>query len=392
MANAATVAASPNAPSGTSATTGNGKTPVVAAVPFIQAAQNHEEPFYDQTLTLGVSTQDFPIARVNAYGYAKFITMLVTSTGGTGGTGGTVAEDVPFSSLINLQLQEPNGAPIMGPLSSAYHLYLINKYGGYVGFNDPKQAFWSPYVAASGAFQFLLRVPILINQRTGLGALPNQNAAAPFQFKFTLNSISNIYAGGTAPTGAAVRVRLWLEAYTQPLPSAQGVSNSVTPPSFQTTQFWSEQQYTVNGGSQEVAFTRVGNYMRQMIFIYRGTSSSRSNGESNWPDPQTFAWDTRPLSNMGRDFWKSRRYERYGYNSADGGATQAANTYNTVDNGVFPYDFCHEFDGIVGNEVGYNYLQTLASSRLSLSGNWGQAGVLTVLTNDINPVGPLVVG
>ena len=57
--------------------------------------------------------------------------------------------------------------------------------------------------------------------------------------------------------------------------------------------------------------------------------------------------------------------------------------------GVWLEDFAHEFDGKIGNELRDGWLGTVQSTRLELSGTFGSAGTLTILTNDVAPAGPI---
>ena len=76
-------------------------------------------------------------------------------------------------------------------------------------------------------------------------------------------------------------------------------------------------------------------------------------------------------------------WERSGYGRAHGSVTPAADTPGGLDNGVFVYDFMHEFDGLFGRENRDGWLPTLGSTRLELQGTFGAAGTITVYTNDV---------
>jgi hypothetical protein len=76
-------------------------------------------------------------------------------------------------------------------------------------------------------------------------------------------------------------------------------------------------------------------------------------------------------------------YERSGYGGAVGATIPANDAAQGLDNGVFVYDFMHEFDGMLGRENRDLWLPTLGSTRLELQGSFGAAGTLTVLTNDV---------
>lgn len=378
---------------GTGATTANGRQQSQAVTPFVRASQLHREgAFFDKTIALtAAGAQDLGSIPIPAYGYVRSIVVLVQATGGAGAA--VFAEDGPWSALTNIYLSEPNGATIV-QFSNGYHLYLANKYGGYQGSPyDPKQNALYSTNATGGNFSFMLRIPVEINLRDALGSLPNQNAAAAFNLRMTLaNGATNaastaLYTTQPATTFPNVRVRLYLEAWDQPEVSTAGIPNQTTPPAMNTTQFWSEQIYPVNAGQQTIRLTRMGNYVRNFVYVYRRTGGTRANGDADWPDPTTLYWDTRPLDTVEKNQWKNQIMERYNYVAAVGGASVAAETPGGYDNGVFPYDFCHEFDAHVGLENRDLWLPTLSSTRWEIQGNFANAGTLTVLTNDVSVAG-----
>lgn len=357
---------------------GNGAAPA-AVTPFVRASMRHREQVADLSLTQTTSDIDFPQTDVNAYGFMRYLTIFVTSTLGAG-TSVTATEDAPFNMLKNIQVIEPNGSQLFN-VSSGYSLYQINKLGGYFGGGYSEFKRLPPYlitVGTSALVGFVLKIPFELNERDGLGSLPNQNAAATFKLKMTLAKIADVF-GGTVSTPPLVRVRVYLEAWDQPEPASNGIANQQDPPCVNTTQFWSEQIFNVSAGQQTIKLTRLGNYLRNLIFIFR-SSAARSTGDTNWPDPVTLALDTRNIDVLAKGIWQSVEYERYGL-------TGTADATGARDNGVYPYDFCSEFDGTVGFENRDLWVPTQPSTRLELQGNFGASGVLTVLTNDVNPFG-----
>jgi hypothetical protein len=230
----------------------------------------------------------------------------------------------------------------------------------------------------------MLRVPVELNLRDGLGSLPNQNAAATFKLRVTLTGSTQVY--GTVPTTLpTVRLRVWTEAWDQPEATSAGQVNQVEPPAVNTTQFWSTQIFNISAGNQTIRLTRVGNYIRNLIFIYR--CATRVLGQTNWPDPTTLYLDTRPVDYIEKNNWLHQMFERSGFGGSLGATTPANDSAGGLNNGVFLYDFCHEFDGILGRENRDLWLPTLGSTRLEIQGNFGASGTLTVLTNDIAVVG-----
>lgn len=369
-----------------------GSPSAAAVVPFIRASAQHREPAgIDVSRQITLADQDLGVFDIPAYGYVRSLLILVQATGGAG-TSVTQAEDGPFNALKNIFLTEPNGA-FIAAFNYGYECYLADKWGGLrdpAGSDMRQSPVYSAVASGTGNFQFMLRVPVEINLRDGLGALPNQNAAATFKLRLTLASgAANAGAyGATVPTTQpTVRVRVFLEAWDQPEQATAGAANQVSPPAMNTTQFWSVQSFNVNAGSQNIRLTRVGNYLRNLIFAFRRTGSTRANGQTDWPDPMTLYLDTRPLDIVEKNNWTHQMFERTGFGGTLNATAPAYDSPGGLDNGVFVYDFTNEFDGLLGRENRDLWLPTLGSTRLELQGSFGNAGTLTVLTNDVAVAG-----
>lgn len=366
---------------GTAATTeGDSKKTAMPIVPFIRASGFHREVAFDTQGTMTAGDVDLGPFDVPAYGYMASLVLVVQATGGTG-TSVTLTEDAPWNLLKNIQLKEPNGATIFS-VSSGFGLKLAHKYGGYRWGNDPmRHPIFATAVGTSANASFIVRIPVALSERDALGALPNQNSAATFKLSLTRAKISDVF-GGTVSAAPTVRIRGYLEAYDQPDVQTAGQSNQTMPPAMNTTQYWSEQQYAYNAGDFAVRLTRMGNYVRNWIFVARRAAGTRANGDSDWPDPIQLLLDTRVVDLVEKNQFRSQMYERYGY----------AGTIDTAegqDTGVFAYDYAHEFTGRVGYENRDLWLPTLSSSRVELKGTWANAGTLTVYTNDVSPVGDI---
>jgi hypothetical protein len=369
-----------------------GNTQPVATVPFIRAAGEHIEPSgIDITKVMTGSVQDMGVLDVPAYGFLRSVTFVVTATGGAG-AGVTATEDAPFNVLTNISIGEPNGAQILA-FNSGYDMYLAQKWGGY-GFTPANDArshpTYSAVAAGSGNFAFVLRMSLEMSMRDGLGSIPNQNAAASFKLRFQLNASTAVY--GVVPTTLpTVRVRVTQYAWDQPNPSDGQNTNQVAPPAVNTTQFWSYQVFNMNAGAQTQRLTRMGNYLRNLIFVYRRAGTSRVNGHADFPDPITILLDARPVFVLERNNFISLMAERSGFGLSVGGTATANDTAQGLDNGVFVLDFMHEFNGVIGNENRDLWQPTLGSTRMEIQGNFGNAGTLTVLTNDVSVTGNVFV-
>lgn len=365
-------------------TEGRGQGQAPAAVkPFIRASLLHREPMVDLTRAMTTSDQDLGSTPIPAYGYVRSLLVHVTISGGVGGT--AFQPDAPFNVLRNIVIQEPNGATIV-QFNTGYELFLANKYGGYrVGAaNDPRSTAF--YAAAVPSATFMLRIPLELRERDGLGSLPNQNAAAAFQLRFTLAGSTSVYTAtpGTQPN---VRVRVFAEEWDQPNMTSDGTPNQTTPPAMNTTQYWVPQTYPIVVGQNTIRLTRVGNYIRNLLFTYRDATGARL-PQTSWPDVTQLFLDARPIDIIQADQWRYQSLERYGF----GGRGLANNAAGGLDDGVMPYDFCHEFDGTAGYELNDLWLPTLSSSRLEVQAVFPTAGSLIVQTNDVSVAGNVFVG
>jgi hypothetical protein len=355
-----------------------------AVVPFVRGSGLHRESVFDSSFTLGSNTQDIPPIDINAYGYMRSVYILVSTTTPGGGTAVVTTEDGPWNVLQNIQLMQPNGFPFY-QVSSGYSAYLIHKYGGYQGYNDPKAPGTYSYAIGGGtapSLGFGVRIPVELNIRDALGSLPNKNAASPFKLKLTLNTLSNVFGG--SPTTPTIRVRVYLEAWDQPADVLNGQAVQITPPAMNTIQYWTESPISVQAGQFNARSTRMGNYLREHLYVLRRNSSTRANGETDFPDPITILIDQRNQDYIAKPIFQTDVYEKWGYSGT-------IETAGARDNGVFPYDWAHEFDGRVGHENRDLWLPTIEATRYELSGVWGNAGVLTLLTNDVAPQGNVFV-
>lgn len=346
-------------------------------VPFVRASDENLQPGnVDQARLLTTGSQDLGVMDIPAYGYFSHLYVLVEGTGGTG-TGAVLTEDGPWNVLQNIALTEPNGAFVV-QFNNGYQMMLANKLGGYVNpvSSDPKRSpVWST-VTAAGNFKFLLRVPVALSGRDGVGALPNQDSAGQFKFRATLAPSATVFATPPSTALPTVRVRAWLAAWDQPEPTSAGVGNQVEPPAAGTTSFWTVQAgITINSGENVIDLKRKGNYLRQIIFVLR-TSGSRATAETNWPQELRFMRDAFPARYYNFDVWRHIMFERTGY-------TGTGDTAGAPDNGVRFHDYMHEFDGALGRENRDLWQPSRGSTRLEIAGNFGAGSTLDIITNDV---------
>jgi hypothetical protein len=346
-------------------------------VPFVRASDENLQPGnIDQARLLVAGAQDLGVMDLPAYGYASHLYVLVEGTGGSG-TGAVLTEDGPWNILQNIALTEPNGSYIV-QFTNGYELYCANKYGGYNNpvSADPERSPSYSAVTAAGNFKYLLRVPIAVSGRDAVGALPNQDSAGQFKFRATIAPSATLFATPPSVALPTVRVRAWLQSWDQPEPTSAGVGNQVEPPANGTTSFWTVQSgITVNAGENTIEIKRKGNYLRQLLFLFR-SGGSRATGEANWPAELRFMRDSFPARYYANDVWKHKMFETTGY-------TGTADTAGGPENGLRFHDYMHEFDGALGRENRDLWQPTRGSTRLEIAGNFGAGGTLTIITNDV---------
>ena len=294
--------------------------------------------------------------------------ILVTlTTTSAGGTNGTVAADGPFNCFTNVSVLQPNGQT-MYQVSSGHSAAMIQKYGAYRQFSDPRAD--PNYLSNGSNLTFGFRIPFEMDLRDALGALPNKDAAAPFQLNLTLNTLSNVLgSNGTTPT---FTVEAWLEAYDQPPTILNGAPVQTTPPNMNTLQRWTEQNITITTGQFDARIRKLGNYVRAFLPI---ALASNVRTDTGWPDPLQIVLDEDTKDNISVADWKRRIWEVYGYGGIPGATTQQTavsliDGTSGRDTGLFPIQyFC---DGQqLGLENANLYLPTIESEDYLLRGSWG---------------------
>lgn len=358
-------------------------------IPFLRGAVEHNEPFYDTTFTLSANQQNLGPIDIPAFGFARALLIQVNMVSTGNGATVTVAEDAPWSSFAELAVQDVNGAPIFGP-HGGYEVYLHHKYGGFRAQCDPKllpttvySALTTGAGATAGSGTFGLRINLDRGERDGLGALANMNASSSYKIRGTINNLLGIFP--VVPTGVVtMRVRITLEAYSQPNPmDAAGRRQATVPPANGTTGYSSRFIYNANSGANVVKHTRVGNYVRNLIYVLRRAGTSRANGQADLLTQQ-LQWmvDSRLLTNKLYEAIQLQQAEWFAY---------ASPTYEAAggpDNGVFVLPFCTEFDGMAGYELRDLWLPTTQATRLELNiPNLANSGTLVVMTDDVSPNG-----
>lgn len=347
--------------------TQGGSAPARPMVPFVRAAHKHTEgPFFQTTVTPGTTSQALGPFQVPAYGFLRAVWIVFSGSGGVlAGGGNALNADYPWNIVSEIALTDPNGNNIMYPLGG-YQWYLANLVGGYVWSSDPAAA--PDYVGTLVAPQFALRVPVEITPWDAFGSLANQNATSPYQVRLTINTLANLAtSGGGANTAPAIVISGYLEAWSAPADKdLLGNSQETLPPGLGTTQFWSPYVPVVAAGQQQIRLTKVGNLIRNIVFVTRNGAGARVN--TIMPDPTRVVWDAADIFNEPLTYRRKKFYEQYNIQPPTG---------------VYTYCFTDDQDGHAGYENRHLWLPTVQSTRLEVQGVFGLAGTLEILTNDV---------
>lgn len=367
--------------------------PQQSVVPFVRGSGKGKYKFYSKSgLTHTTATQDLGPIDVKAYDYMRSILVTYTTTV-AGGATGTAQADGPFNGFTNIAVKQPNGQT-MYQVSSGYHAAMIQKYGYYRAYGDPRLD--PNFVVNGSTATFSFRIPFELDLRDALGALPNKDAAAPFSLELTLNTLANMF-GASQGTSNTFTVEAWLEAYDQPPTMLNSQPVQTTPPNMNTLQRWTEQNITMSTGQFDARIRKLGNYLRLIIPIMRNSSNARivTNG---WADPAQIVLDEDVKDNISQADWTRRTWEVWGYGgvqtatSATGGTASTAviaiDTPGGQDTGVWPIQyFCDTRDVTENSNF---YLPTIESEDYLLRGSWGSAvSKISTLVCEVLPQGDI---
>ena len=370
-------------------------------VPFAVAAHPlyFEGPWADVSLTPGANIQQIlqgSQVNVPQYGYLKAIWLWCTTSGGATGTNSPALQpDAPPNILApGLKLVAPNAAELHGGANwGGFEEYTANKHQALYRTNDPAAfSSWSTTVASPS---FAFRIGIEVNVETGLGALPNLDAQAPFQLYSFLNTSTNIWTAllGTIPV---TRFRHYIEAWTVPDPTSAltGAPQERTPPGVSQgiglLNYWAlvgPTSLPAGGGAATVPLIRKGNILRTVVMVLRNGSAppARIATVANDADPHSWNWDGAPIAIEE----PQHRLDRNQATMTPGNPNVFIPT-NALDVGVLPWKFADPAGmDVQAQSAGMGlqkFVQTTQSSRIEYVGVWPAGagnGNLQILLNDI---------
>jgi len=364
-----------------------GKQQVVAARPFVTGTRTLESEVYTQTVTQSTSTQSLTPYEFQVDGYLSGALIRVTATTASNAADVAFEDDGPFNVLQSIAFEDISGKQVLGPISG-WNLYVLNRFGGFVYNADAKAN--SVYTVTTGtggtggSYRFVLRLPIQVRKRDGMGSLPNRNASATFKLKLTINTIDAVYA--TNPTNAAsVNVQVEQHGWaTSDNRDYKGSAVAPTPNGVGSLMYTDLETIQLSAGAFNQRMGTFGGLVRLLAFELRDSNSSRSQGESDWPSLFEIEIDKVKCYSRSTVTWDHLMSEDYGLTAT----AESTTATNTKLDGVKVIHWLDDFGLQPGAENSFRYQPVTPSTAVQLIGTIGGSGThtLSVLKNYLSPV------
>lgn len=334
------------------------------------------------------AAQQFPIYNVTPTGWIRGIwfdfNMVVTANSGNAVT---YAKDNPFSVINKVTLRDLGQQAVIGPVGG-YDWMTLNKFGAYLNIGDPRADLTYSVIAGSGStsgtFSFSLYLPFEFVQRDALGVAENKSKPG-WTVELWLDSQANTYNQVPSVMGTMNMVAFPV-SYSSPVSAPAGGTGgrgfAATPPLPGTLQYWRTENGAMPASSSNYDLVNgIGFPIRNVVYKYLDTASgTRQGGDNAFPSPVTLQYGQiiqfaktklRWISEMGRPF---------------GLVSTTPDTAQGREYGVYVWPRTIDFDMQPGAELRQRYLDTGTNTLVRLTGTFGAAGSLNVLTNWIVPV------
>ena len=374
--------------------------PAPAAYPFPVGVYESCVNDYDQSKVQTAAAQQMPLHNISPTGWLRGLWYAFDmAVSGNVTNSVSFSKDNPWSAIQKFVFYDLGGREVIGPIGG-YDWMTINKFGAYFNIGDPRaDANFSATIGTggtAGSFSFMLWVPLEVVLRDSLGTVQNESKPG-WKVEIWLDSQANTYNQVPSVFGT-MRVRGYVESYTEPeSASPSGRPYAQTPPLPGTLQYWRSENVSLPSGTTNYDLVNgIGFPLRNVIYkSIRTATGLRSDGDSDWPDPATLTYGNVTLFQRSKNLWVNRQGRDFGFAGTPGqtmsGLSGTGVTGTTGDApmarelGVFPVWFTKDFSVTPGDELRYKYLQTMVNTVLRLTGSWGNANTLFVLTNWIKP-------
>lgn len=362
-----------------------GNAPAPRPYPFpVGMYDNEAQDGGTMTLLQTAAPQQFPIYNITPTGWIRgvwfdFSMAVLANAGNVVSYSG----DNPVSGVQKVTLRDLGQQAIIGPMGG-YDWLTMNKFGAYQNIADPRADLTYNVVAGSGAtagsHAYSLFMPFEFVQRDALGVAENKSKPG-WTIELWLNSQAATYNQVPSVMGT-MTIAAFPVSYSTPVSATpMGRSFGGTPPLPGTLQYWRTENGAMPASSSNYDLVNgIGFPIRNLVYKYLDTASgTRVGGDAAFPSPVTLQYGQiimfsktakRWISEMGRPF----------------ALVNAPDTALGREYGVYVWARTIDFDMQPGAEMRQRYLNTQTNTLVRLTGTFGAAGSLNVLTNWIAPV------
>jgi len=364
----------------------------VALRPFFTGTLDLET--HTQTYTNLLSTSAVPLATFypKTNGFLADLWIRLTAAGGVGaGTLQTVNDGI-LGYLAAITLSDTGGQPILGPMTG-HEFAMFVKWGGFSFSDDPRDSETFSEVTTAGNGPVILHIPVQFVRAEPLGPLPNTNSNNAYALDIVQAASSAVFSVPPVTTQPTLTIAIYQDSYRQSSgKDAQGNATVVTPPGLGAVLYARRNVITTTAGAQDLQLSQQEGSYRNLHFILKDSTGSRSVGDTDWPSPVQIYFNNDVPYDREKLYWIRRLERDYRYTKT---LTAATNPVGGRDFGVFTLPFITDGGSLqAGDEDRYKYLSVSAADTLGFRGVIGGAGVhtITCLYDFVRPPGGNIKG
>lgn len=301
--------------------------------------------------------------------------------------------DAPLNVLSSVNFHDAQGTSIVGAFDS-FTLGMAQKWFGFTTNGDPTtSAVYNATLTGGtgGSFTVVLRIPVEVVSRTGVGAQINTDTQSPLVLSLAVNQGTAIYATPPTTLGTCSVVVSYGGYWNQ-----SGNPNSfATPTAVGTLNYVNWTNYSGLAGQQQFQLSNIGlgNSVANLLFINRLTSTS-ARDDASFPNPLQVAYRGNVLGQWSQLLWKHLMSEAYDYtnpvtDSGLGANAATAQQASSLNKGVYNLWFNDDFIFQPGNTLFYALLNTAVGDSIELTGSYSASVTLYEIINFLAVSGPV---
>jgi hypothetical protein len=364
-------------------TDGAAQAPAMAPWPFPVGTYDGSVQDYDVSNAQTTTAQLFTLWNISPTGWMRgvWVDFLMTIT--TNATNSvSYSKDNPWTGVQKVTLYDLGGEVVIQ--LTGYQWMVMNKHGGYFATGDPRADVNYSAVTGTGgtggSFHYVLYLPLEVVARDSLGVVQNESKPG-WKVELYIDSQANTYNQVPSVQGT-LRVRGYIDAYTEPASAGGGRSFAQSPPLPGTLQYWKAENNTIPAGTFKYDLTNgIGFPIRNLFYLFYDTSAgTRAAGDGDIPDPFQLLLGNVQLFNRSLSTYFARMGRDFGFFGAAGSST-AADSAMQRENGVLPFYRTMDMTNEPGAELRFRYWDTQVNTLLRLTGSAGGAATLFALVN-----------